>query len=229
MTSPGTIKTDLRGLQAKLGRYRTNSPEGRLAGARELARVMVDNLLVLTPIDTGMLRNGWRLAAQAADLGTYPREPQKESRFVRQWVRNLSKQYRRWDAKLRSAIERGDGPKEIKRLQRLRDKAFFQLGRFFEERENLNQDARVVWSGGRNLNFTVRTKSYGGTAVIHNDGNTATVLLKNREPHASMVERQKRPVAKASAIARQVAKAKVRRLVLRKIKKGEPGAGRAAA
>lgn len=227
MSGPmGSMSADMRGLKAKLKRYDAKSREGRIEGAKDLARMVVDQLLILTPVDTGTLRNGWRTAAVRVQLGAYPLERVQESRYMRRWVRQLSKQYRRWEGNLQAAIKRGDSPKEIKRLQKLRDKAFTDMGKFFQERDLENFSARVMWAKDRTLNFSVRTKVYGGEGVIVEEGNTATVLLKNKEPHASLVEKQKRPLAKATTMARQIAGAKLRKLMLRKLKAGE---GKAAA
>lgn len=87
----------------------------------------------------------------------------------------------------------------------------FSQGRTKITREGVRKRLRLT---------TVRTKIYGGEGTLRAGPDGPSVILHNREPHASLVERRYRFVARARGMVRALTEAEGRRIATRHLKSG---------
>jgi chromosome segregation ATPase len=225
-------KMDSSGFLRRVARIRRAQPDAEHAAVRALAGQVVEDIMDMAPRDTNRYARGWALAAKAAGVGsvTVPNiEPSKRNEWL---VDRLDLQVAQWDARLAKAQERHAqmertyhdrytsigrydkwerdmrqkvtaAAKRVEKTKALRDRATEAL-----EAIKADPHALVIW-GKRSKNdlakgqiSTVRTKLYGGTGKVERIGDRTIVVLHNLEPHASIVETNKRVVARALARAR---------------------------
>ena len=227
------FSVDSSRLRAKLRATQFAAEHAAGAAIEELGSFLVDTLEVLSPRDTNRYVRGWIDAGRKAGVTDRPLPSVVASRNQDQYLEKLEKQveywqdrvayargrieqYQRWDAE---APPRKDGKPRSKRtaqpyyakMVRVEQSSLKRLKRATEELAKARGSDGFVFfdvegiaqrKQGRKLS-TVREKVYGGEGRVIRGGTMAVVELRNKEPHARIVERHPHlghPVATAKQI-----------------------------
>lgn len=209
-----------RGLKAD---QRQTRQRAAVAAAAEVVRAVV----ALAPRDTNRYVRAYGMAVNelGGGVGVPPLAETKYSAFL---VR-LERQVRKW----RSRVERYEGQ------NRQRERGYLQaLNQLYRAEEQLRQwspTAVVVWGrGGRSetaASSLIRAfgREFGGEGYLVDTPAGAEVVLRNREPHARIVEQRtgvwRAAVAQAQLTGTRVVSDVYRRAV-RRVMAGRPARGR---
>lgn len=177
------------------------------------AKVYADELLRAidrdTPRDTNRMAAGFMQGANAAGLGPFDVPAVKASEKFPKMQRTLQRQLNKW-LNLRAIYEREGrtGQPYYRKILRAVESATRQI-------ELLTDTSILVQNRGRRVRWTVRHRVYGGTGRrIETPGGTF-FQVRNLEPHAIIIDRRRKIVARALGQARLTGLRKVRRSYLR--------------
>ncbi len=199
-----TVKADLSQLYRKLGRFRAATPKATGNALKVMMTSVMTKVIDATGNDTNRMDRAFAEAANQAGLGPFPVPVLRESRFFDENRSFLVKQLKKW-TKLEEFYQetgknllKGRPPNRedagkvspyFKLIQRRRRAAADNL-RKFTGTSIFVDDRRK-----NRLRFTVRVTPNGGEGRFTIVGDTAVVEIKNKEPHALLVERKNRTVA----------------------------------
>lgn len=222
-----TVNIDQRGLKAF---YRAAARQHR--GLQDSAKIMggafIETMDRFAPTDTNRYLNGWLLAGQAAGISQIPTRPLRQTRYHEQMVDRLDMQLLR----IRREIKRIQERLELIYGRRGLDPRRSDFGRrnlarlrLLQKREVVAQrELDTIMAGGSYIVIfgkagrrsektgriigerltTLRTTIAGGTGEVIRVAGRVVVELRNREPHARLVEKRVRAVARTMAVARQL-------------------------
>lgn len=213
-----TVKAKLGPAEKQVARLPGAVKQAALSAVVAAADAVVDELERIAPEDTRRYIRGWQEAALAAGKGVEGSKnrtlkPLRRSGFYKYTFLVLQKQVKRYQAEVnfrRNRMKRwfpiGGKRKLTRWAKREMGKiatAVKRLTRAQEELAKAESDPGTFLligrGGGRKLS-TVRTAVYGGTGWARvNSAGLATAVLKNNEPHASIVGNNTRVVEKATA------------------------------
>ena len=230
-----TFNADLSGLNAKLRALEFAAEHAGNASVEAIGGLLVDTLETLSPRDTNRYVRAWIQAGRDAGVTEKPMPPLRASRNRERYLEKLRAQLEFWAGRLRyargrmeqyenhdaQARPRKDGTPRAKRtaqpyyakMKRLARRAEKQIERAARELEKAEGSEAFVFFDvegitqrrqGRSLS-TVRDTVYGGEGRMLRHGTTAYVELRNKEPHARIVERHPHlghPVATAKQLVR---------------------------
>lgn len=220
---PVTVTVDYRAFKARMARMRKDGASGREGFVLAMAAAFAQNVVKLSPIDTHRYVRGWMEAARGAGVRVGALPPIVNSRKKDQIAEALVKQVnltRKREGSLINArklwYEDANRPRRgyYFKLERKIQKAGERARRAEEELQKflqttggiammrgsgaaLNGYQRMITADA--LNLTVRDKIYGGRGRILKGGAVTGVMLHNLEPHCRVVEKYRRPVARAKA------------------------------
>ena len=207
-------RTNTAGLDRKLAKVQQEMRGAAEALVRQQAGAFIRFTQLASPRDTNRYIRAWAQAGNAAGVAGAPFQEAELrrtryaaklalrlelqvlefERIVRHWTAIVRERYvlpgreGKWKTDAEKKLDRA-----LKRLQRAKD----------EYREfQVNPYAIVIFrkrtkSGG--LEVTTREKVYGGSGWLAWDGDRPLLYLHNREPHASIVEKNNRVVARGRA------------------------------
>lgn len=226
------VKIDMRGLNRRLQAAREAGPGASYEAVKVLGREFGLTVLSLSPSDTNRYKAGWARAINGAGVGPVSVPAIVESKFAAVLLDRLETQLARFEARAERKekaaeywhkvyLNRYERPGRKDRWERdcaakraeaakQAQQARKQAERAAEQVRNFDPRGLVIWgkksaSGRLNLGevSTVRTRVYGGRGVVVATDGGAYILLHNLEPHASIVEKQARAVARAFAAVRR--------------------------
>lgn len=226
------LKVNTRGLSRLLRDMERAGPAASLEAVKVMGREFAKVVLVLSPTDTHRYKRGWSEAINTAGIGPVSVPAIQKSQYAEKLLDRLEIQVDRFAARMenrRKAAEywekvyqnRYARPGRKGQWERdcatKRDRAVKnyeiaqkQHARAVEQVKNFDPMGLVIW--GRESTdgklrmrevHTIRTKVYGGTGVTVARAGSAFIVLHNLEPHASIVEKQHRVVARAFAAVRR--------------------------
>lgn len=135
------------------------------------------------PVNTHRMKRGFQMGANEAGLGPFSVDAVQPSRFLPSTNRTLKKQLNRlvgFQTYLASVGEQNG--KEYKKLTK-------DIERAKQEIEKLTSTSILIINKGRRIEYTVRSKIYGGTGKFEKTSGGYRVTVRNLEPHAIIRER----------------------------------------
>lgn len=212
-----STRTSTSGLDRKLAAVQAEMRGAALELVRQQAGAFVRFTQLAAPRDTNRYVRGWAQAGNAAGVVGAPfaeaeLQPSKYrgrlifrlelqvadyERLLKYWRDIIENRYK---AQGRTGKWLADAEKQRNRTQRRLERAQEELQKF-----QSNDYALVIFrkqnkSGG--LTVTTREQVKGGTGSVEWAGDRPFILLHNREPHASIVEKQHRVVARGRVYAK---------------------------
>jgi len=230
-----TFNVDLSRMRAKMRALEHASDYAADKSVEALGGVLVDILDELSPRDTNRYARAWIDAGRKAGVTDRPLPPLRASRNHERYLERLRAQLEYWSGKRAYAVSRmeqyerldakaeprKDGKPRKKRtaqpyyakMVRMAEHAGKQVERAARELTRAEGseafiffDAESIVQRKQNRSLsTVRHTVYGGEGRIVRHGTTAFVELRNKEPHARIVEQHPHlghPVATAKQVIR---------------------------
>jgi hypothetical protein len=236
-------KVDTSNLSRRLKGMRDGADSAALQVAKQGADMFVGFMNQHAPRDTGRYLAGWIEAGNAANVGPTRMAPAlRDSRWAEKLEAALDRQIDRlvvqinakagvldaWYFSKNRPIDSWARKKqfEIARLSRALQRAVETKKKY------LNAEGPVIafdiFSNGRRVRTasgsmkqlrqtTIRDKVYGGTGEIVQRDTGPVVMLHNREPHVTLVERKHRLITRANAAVRLDTEARGKRVFLQEL------------
>lgn len=214
------LKVDASKGKARIRKMLEGCPDARRTVVAASARMVLNRALATAKRDTNRYANGWAQAGNAAGIGLFRVRPlNKASRFNKIEVRLRGEVD--WWARIVNRYDR------VGRRDKWYARAARRLARAREEYERLMkaEDGAVIAINAFSSLGSKRApralfKTYGGMGRIMNIGSRTYVVLRNLEPHSSIVERNTRNMRNAASFLKGSGLSLARTNYLRSILKG---------
>lgn len=231
MIAREVIKVDGAELHRRLDHLRRNMGLVITTAIEEINVLIAVRIEETSPRDTNRFVRGWLLAC--ADVGPIPAAIPGVQASARhqQYLAYLEKEANRVGRMLKSAqakmewwyLSKPDRNRNRPAFHEL-SRAITQLSkwhnRLIEEYVKLDGDPTGLLMdkerGQRNYS-TVRVGIYGGRGIISEQSDRVTVVLHNREPHATIVEKRYGILARAMREVKRLGIARVNKSLVRRI------------
>lgn len=213
-------KVDTTRLLAKLERANAATP----SAAREALRIIIADtatkVVRLSPRDTQRYVRGWTMAFADVGVKNLPPVTVRKSRdFGRQLMR-LVRQAELWERRAEAKrqmlqswyFDKGreldrfamSQQAQLAKLEEIARRAREELNKFLEAREAAIVIGRSNGAWGKRNLITTRPRLYGGDGVWIVTKERVIVRLRNKEPHARIVEARSKVMFKATTAARSM-------------------------
>lgn len=218
-------------LQFRMQRVIANRRDARTVALRVMVETVIKDVIQNSPVDTHRFKRAYQMAGNDLGVGPFMVDPVEKGRYDEN-LKRLRNQVHRYEY-YKERAERNDrtmykGVKKVgidqgyvKVLQRLR-RARIELAKFEE-----GGPGSIVIGGRRgrgtySVLATVRTKVYGGAGQWIISGDTTIARIHNKEPHASLVQRNTRVVSNALWLVGRQGGRRVQQKYVKEVAKGTP-------
>lgn len=237
------LDLDVSGMMERLRGMDLREPAARLTAVTDVMRPVMGEILAGTPVDTGRLRRGYAMAANAAGLGPAMVNIIKPTKYGHLAVGALFRQIGHFERQVKTLEQIAAGGKsgrggwyqrEFISPQQARSRIGAARRRLVRAKEELAKHhnraitigamARAGGNTGNRLATTVREKIYGGSGrLIHTDTFTG-FQIHNLEPHATIIEHNTGSVKEALTKAKAFRIRRVGRKYLAQLEGRKAGA-----
>lgn len=210
-----------------------NRLKAREQALRVLSERFITYIVNNAPKDTNRFVRAYQQAGNDLGLGPYVVAPVLPGRFQAN-VRRLQNQVFKWDyivsryeregRTMYKGVKKNGPDKGYVKAKALRDRAVEELNKLLEAGEG---SGAIVMGGSKKAKgvkrlATVRTQVYGGEGRWLVGPNTTAARIHNKEPHASIVDRNTRVVSNGMRAVRRFGGQRVSEKYLREAAKGTP-------
>lgn len=237
-----TIDYDDKVLQKRLVIVVGNRRDARTKALRVLVYQTVRYVVQYAPRDTNRFVRAWQQAGNDLGVGPFVLTPIESGRYLAN-VRRLRKQVALYDFRVQAyikadrmyykGVKKSGLDKGYVRAKKQLDRAEAELAKLLEAGE---ESGAIIIGGRRKAKSTslsrlatVRTTVYGGQGRWIVTPDQTLARIHNREPHASIVNRNTFVVSDAMRAVRRFGGRRVAEKYVREVSKGTPWATRAAA
>lgn len=199
-----------RDLERAIERHLDLNKGDRKRFAHDVVQGVMTAIITNVPHDTNRLKRGYAMAANQANLGPFPVPDVQASKYRKDLGNRLSYQIAKfensvafWERIIQTRyLSKGRKGKWLRDAQSKKRTAEKRLARAKEEADKFGatDSALVIFRSSKSgLTMTVRDKVYGGEGREISRPGFHGYQIHNLEPHASIVEKNTRVVAKALA------------------------------
>lgn len=211
------VTVDTRQGREKVRGFLQRGPAARRAAVVAMVRAIMERVHTTAPRDTNRYIRAWMQAANMAGVGPFPVPKVIPAKHRDAIYEALREQERFWGMITQRYESQRRYDKWYRQAQKKWERAREQLRKFLESEEadgaviainlRINRGGKPgygQWGLGRGMAKEIRilNKTYGGEGRLIDLPGSTTVHLRNKEPHASIVEHNQRVVARAYAAFR---------------------------
>lgn len=223
-----TVNVDTSKAQAKMRGLLAGSQASRLAAVKEMTRTVLKNIETIAPRDTNRYVRGWMQAGNAAGLGPFMIPPLNRASNLNHILESIAQQRDYWEYIVDRYHHQGRHDSWAAKAERRLAQAQEQVDKFVQSNEGaviaINLYSNYTMKGKA---IRVLNKVYGGTGKVIDRPDATFVQLHNREPHTSIVEKNKKVLNRASQMFRSSGLARVKGKYLERALQAANGGGAA--
>lgn len=211
------VTVETKKAREKIRRVLQSGPSARRAAVVAMVRAIMQRVEVAAPRDTNRYVRAWMQAANMAGVGPFAVPNVVPAKHRDAIYEAILEQERFWGMIVQRYESQRRYDKWYRQAQKKLERAREQIRKFFESEEadggmiamnlRINRGGKPgygQWGFGKGMAKEIRilNKVYGGEGRLLEGSHSTTVHLRNKEPHASIVEYNHKVMSRAYAAFR---------------------------